>query len=111
MVLLAMKCSSFCGVNRGTSGRSPICGLGNYEFRSVREANVMMSRLLELHEVYIYRCWTQRTRLLLFRRLTCVLQAREPAKDNNLNLLGGSSKSGVDSGATANDDGNASSQI
>ena len=49
MVLLAMKCSSFSGVNRGTSGRSPICGLGNCEYRSVREANLMMSRLLEVN--------------------------------------------------------------
>ena len=44
LVLLAMKCSSFCAVNRGTSGRSVICGLGNVAYKSVKEANFMMSR-------------------------------------------------------------------
>ena len=47
IIWIGQKCSSFCGVNRGTSGRSCICGLGNTMFKSVQEANLMMSRSLD----------------------------------------------------------------
>ncbi|CAE7450704.1 unnamed protein product [Symbiodinium pilosum] len=47
LVFLGMKCSSFSAVNRGTSGRSIICGLGNMAYKSVQEANLMLSRTLD----------------------------------------------------------------
>ena len=47
LVFLGMKCSSFSAVNRGTSGRSIICGLGNLSYRSVQEANLMLCRTLD----------------------------------------------------------------
>ena len=50
LVVLALKCSSFSSVNRGTSGRSPICGLGNVAYKSVKEGNLMMSRHLKCSE-------------------------------------------------------------
>ena len=48
LVWLGQKCSSFCGVNRGTSGRSIVCGLGNLMHGSVKDANMMMARPLDL---------------------------------------------------------------
>ena len=48
IIWLGQKCSSFCGVNRGTSGRSIICGMGNMSHGSVRDANLMMARPLDL---------------------------------------------------------------
>ena len=46
LATFALKCSSWCMVNRGTSGRGPCCSLGNGEYSSVQEANRMGSRIL-----------------------------------------------------------------
>jgi hypothetical protein len=45
VVLLAPVCSSFCWLNRHTSERSPIEPLGNEGVPSVRDGNVMVSRV------------------------------------------------------------------
>lgn len=43
-----LKCSSFTTVNVGISNRSPCSGFGNTSYRSVREANLLASRILGL---------------------------------------------------------------
>ena len=42
---LAMKCSSFCGMNVGTSGRSAAASIGRDWYKSVKEANCLLERI------------------------------------------------------------------
>ena len=46
MVHFGMKCSSFCGMNKGTSGRSACASVGYLGHPSVRAANLMLERTL-----------------------------------------------------------------
>ena len=41
---LGIKCSSFIGLNVGTSGRSPSNPYGNWHFPSVRQSNMLLER-------------------------------------------------------------------
>ncbi|CAL1154889.1 unnamed protein product [Cladocopium goreaui] len=43
---LAMKCSSFCGMNVGTSGRSAAASIGRDWYKSVKEANCLLERTI-----------------------------------------------------------------
>ena len=45
VVLLATKCSSWGPMNRGTSGRSACCSVGNLQLRSVVEGNQLCERI------------------------------------------------------------------
>ena len=47
LATFALKCSSWCAVNRGTSKRTPCTSLGFEEYESVSTSNTMASRLLE----------------------------------------------------------------
>ena len=40
-----MKCSSFCGMNVGTSGRSSAASIGRDWYKSVKEANCLLERI------------------------------------------------------------------
>lgn len=54
-----LKCSSWCSVNVGTSGRSACCSVGNVEYPSVLYANKMASRYLGWKNLTFRReiCW------------------------------------------------------
>ena len=95
LVMIAMKCSSFCSVNVGTSGRSAICGLGNVLYRSVREANLMMSRLLARIAEHA-SCFLKALGRLRWRAL-----CQRYAQDHFTHLRGGGSWVGMDSRATS----------
>lgn len=56
-----LKCSSWCRINVGTSGRSACCGIGNLSYSSVREANCMASR----NFVYKFRFGSQHVSFLV----------------------------------------------
>lgn len=47
-----LKCSSFTCVNTGTSARSACTPLGNMAYKSVREANMLASRILDSKTIY-----------------------------------------------------------
>lgn len=51
---LALKCSSWSAVNRGTSQRCPCTSIGFEEYESVSNANCMGSRFLGLSCMVIY---------------------------------------------------------
>lgn len=46
LLLLAMVCTSFVSINRGTNKRYPYCPLGDERFQSVRDGNLLASRFL-----------------------------------------------------------------
>lgn len=48
MVWFGIKCSSWIGVNVGTSGRSPCNPFGRYWYKSVGDANTMLERTIFL---------------------------------------------------------------
>ena len=48
-----LKCSSWCRINVGTSGRSACCGIGNLSYNSVREANCMASRNFAYNLIWV----------------------------------------------------------
>lgn len=49
-----LKCSSWVAVNMGTSGRSICCSIGNTDFKSVRDANCLGSRIFVRHFRYVW---------------------------------------------------------
>ncbi len=46
LVWMGIKCSSWIGVNVGTSGRSPCNPYGRYWYKSVCDANTMLERTM-----------------------------------------------------------------
>ena len=48
LVHFGIKCSSFCAVNKGTSGRAPCASSGYLKHASVAMANLMLERSASL---------------------------------------------------------------
>ena len=44
MVWFGIKCSSWVGINRGTSSRSACNPYGNFQYKSVADSNQMLER-------------------------------------------------------------------
>ena len=53
LVILAIKCSSFTQINRGTSKRSACCSMGYEPHLSVQEANQLLERLPKFTKAFV----------------------------------------------------------